>query len=69
MQLELLRFSSTNDSTSGILSLINDDGSKEFLAYTIEDPIVRRKSNTSQDLLMVVIRSSFVLLEVFKVVI
>lgn len=43
MQLELLRFSSTNDSTSGILSLINDDGSKEFLSYTIEDPYREKK--------------------------
>jgi len=43
MELELLRFSSTKDSTSGILSLINDDGSKEFLSYTIEDPYREKK--------------------------
>ena len=43
MNLELLRFSSTKDSTSGILSLINEDGSKEFLAYTVEDPYREKK--------------------------
>ena len=43
MELELLRFSSTKDSTSGILSLINEDGSKEFLSYTIEDPYREKK--------------------------
>ena len=43
MNLELLRFSSTKDSTSGILSLIKKDGSKEFLAYTVEDPYREKK--------------------------
>jgi len=43
MNLELLRFSSTKDSTSGILSLIKEDGSKEFLAYTVEDPYREKK--------------------------
>ena len=43
MNLELLRFSSTEDSTSGILSIVNDDGSKEFLAYTVEDPYREKK--------------------------
>ena len=43
MELELLRFSSTKDSTSGILSLIKEDGSKEFLAYTVEDPYREKK--------------------------
>jgi len=43
MNLELLRFSSTKDSTSGILSLINEDGSKDFLAYTVEDPYREKK--------------------------
>ena len=43
MNLELLRFSSTKDSTSGILSKINEDGSKDFLAYTIEDPYREKK--------------------------
>ena len=42
-----------------MLSLINDDGSKEFLLIQLKILIERRKSNTSQDLLMVVIRSSF----------
>ena len=43
LELELLRFSSTKDSTSGILSLIKEDGSKEFLAYTVEDPYREKK--------------------------
>jgi len=43
MNLELLRFSSTKDSTSGILSQIKEDGSKEFLAYTVEDPYREKK--------------------------
>ena len=43
MDLELLRFSSTKDSTSGILSLMKEDGSKEFLAYTVEDPYREKK--------------------------
>jgi hypothetical protein len=43
MELELLRFSSTKDSTSGILSKINKDGSKDFLAYTVEDPYREKK--------------------------
>ena len=43
MDLELLRFSSTKDSTSGILSLMKEDGSKEFLVYTVEDPYREKK--------------------------
>ena len=43
MNLALLRFSTTKDSTSGILSLIKEDGSKEFLAYTVEDPYREKK--------------------------
>ena len=43
MEIELLRFSSTKDSTSGILSKINEDGSKDFLAYTVEDPYREKK--------------------------
>lgn len=43
MNLELLRFSSEEDSTSGILSKINEDGSKDFLAYTVEDPYRLKK--------------------------
>jgi hypothetical protein len=37
MKLEVLRVSSQSDSTNGILFKVNDDGSKEFLAYTLED--------------------------------
>ena len=43
MNLELLRFSSTEDSTSGILFLVKEDGSKEFLSYTVEDPYREKK--------------------------
>ena len=43
MNLELLRFSSTKDSTSGILFLVKEDGSKEFLSYTVEDPYREKK--------------------------
>ena len=43
MNLELLRFSSEKNSTHGILSLINDDGSKRFLSYTVEDPYRLKK--------------------------
>mgnify|MGYP003654687484 FL=1 len=37
MKLEVLRISSQSDSTNGILFRVNDDGSKKFLAYTLED--------------------------------
>ena len=43
MELELIRFSSEKESTHGILSLINDDGSKRFLSYTVEDPYRLKK--------------------------
>tara|TARA_R110000751_G_scaffold240234_1_gene340853 strand:+ start:274 stop:750 length:477 start_codon:yes stop_codon:yes gene_type:complete len=37
MKLEVLRISSQSDSTNGILFKVNDDESREFLAYTLED--------------------------------
>ena len=37
MRLELYRYSSGNESTLGILYLIHDDNTKEFLCYTLED--------------------------------
>ena len=37
MKLEVLRISSQEDSTNGILYKVNTDGSREFLAYTLED--------------------------------
>ena len=37
MKIILLRFSSQEDSTSGALFKANDDGTKDFLCYTIED--------------------------------
>ena len=43
MNLELLRFSSEKNSTHGILSIVNDDGSKTFLSYTVEDPYRLKK--------------------------
>ena len=45
MNLELLRFSSTKDSTSGILSLIKE-WIKILSFFTVEDPYRERKSNT-----------------------
>tara|TARA_Y100001935_G_scaffold238612_1_gene225397 strand:- start:87 stop:674 length:588 start_codon:yes stop_codon:yes gene_type:complete len=43
VNLELLRFSSEENSTHGILSIVNDDGSKRFLSYTVEDPYRLKK--------------------------
>lgn len=37
MKLQLLRINSQADYTSGILFQVCDDGSKEFLCYTLED--------------------------------
>ena len=37
MKLEVLRTSSQEDSTNGILYKVNTDGTREFLAYTLED--------------------------------
>ena len=37
MKLEVLRFSSGKDSTSGALFNVNKDNEKEFLCYTLED--------------------------------
>lgn len=38
MNLEVLRFSSQEDSTNGILFLVDDDSdTKTFLCYTLED--------------------------------
>jgi hypothetical protein len=37
MKLQLLRINSQEDYTSGILFQVCDDGSKEFLCYTLED--------------------------------
>jgi len=37
MKFQVLRFSSQVDSSNGLLFKINDDGSKKFLCYTLED--------------------------------
>ena len=37
MRLQLLRINSQSDYTSGILFQVCDDGSKEFMCYTLED--------------------------------
>lgn len=37
MKIELLRFSSQEDSTSGLLLKVNEDGTRDFLCYTVED--------------------------------
>ena len=37
MKLQLLRINSQADYTSGVLFQVCDDGSKEFLCYTLED--------------------------------
>jgi hypothetical protein len=37
MKLEVLRISSQEDSTNGVLYKVNPDKSREFLAYTLED--------------------------------
>ena len=37
MKLQLLRINSQGDYTSGILFQVCDDGSKEFMCYTLED--------------------------------
>ena len=60
MKIILLRFSSQEDSTSGALFKANDDGTKEFLCYTIEDEYrlkkvkgeTRIKGNTTYKVLL-----------------
>ena len=60
MKIILLRFSSQEDSTSGALFKANDDGTKEFLCYTIEDEYrlkkvkgeTRIKGNTTYKILL-----------------
>ena len=43
MILELLRISSQEDSTNGVLFAVNDNGDREFLCYTLEDEYRERK--------------------------
>lgn len=43
MILELLRISSQEDSTNGVLFLIDNEGNKRFLCYTLEDEHRERK--------------------------
>lgn len=43
MRLQLLRINSQADYTSGVLFQVCDDGSKEFLCYTLEDEQRDRK--------------------------
>ena len=43
MKLQLLRKHSTYDYTSGVLFQVCDDGSKEFLCYTLEDQYQEEK--------------------------
>ena len=45
MKIILLRFSSQEDSTSGALFKANDDGTKDFLCYTIEDEYRLKKDS------------------------
>ena len=60
MKIILLRFSSQEDSTSGALFKANDDGTKDFLCYTIEDEYrlkkvrgeTRIKGNTTYKVLL-----------------
>lgn len=43
MKLQLLRINSQGDYTSGVLFQVCDDGSKEFLCYTLEDQYQEEK--------------------------
>ena len=36
-KFQVVRLSSQADSTSGVLFSINDDGTKSFMCYTLED--------------------------------
>ena len=47
MKLEVLRISSQNDSTSGVLFDVTD-GKRKFLCYTLEDEYRAVKLNTKQ---------------------
>lgn len=43
MRLQLLRINSQGDYTSGVLFQVCDDGSKEFMCYTLEDEFREKK--------------------------